>query len=181
MSDDNEDVPWDFEARNGTRFAVEPNGYTVQIGSPHNRIPINDLAEFMAEEARNEMARKVGIEGVYRSGEVYDVDLPSIRATALLREFLLEVKGHADEDFEDAVEELLEWSPEMHSEAMYPDEDDETYHPDHAEQLERVRREAPFFSEAYLYNLLGKQDARTLLALMRPIWEAAGIPRTQQP
>lgn len=31
---------------------------------------------------------------------------------------------------------------------------------------------APFFSEAYLYNLLGKEDARTLLALIRRL-EAA--------
>jgi hypothetical protein len=30
----------------------------------------------------------------------------------------------------------------------------------------------PFFSEAYLYNLLGKEDARTLLALMRRLCKA---------
>ena len=40
---------------------------------------------------------------------------------------------------------------------------------------------APFFSEVYLYNLLGKEEARTLLALMRPVWKKAGIPREQQP
>jgi len=39
----------------------------------------------------------------------------------------------------------------------------------------------PFFSEAYLYNLLGKEDARTLLCLMRPVWDAVGIPRMEQP
>ena len=40
---------------------------------------------------------------------------------------------------------------------------------------------APFFSESYLYNLLGKEEARTLLALMRPIWILAGIKREDQP
>ena len=39
----------------------------------------------------------------------------------------------------------------------------------------------PFFSETYLYNLLGKEDARTLLAFMRPVWEDAGIPSAEQP
>lgn len=179
MSDENE-VPWDFEARHGTRFKTEGDNYRVQINSPYHRVPITDLAEYMAEEAPDQMARKIGIDGVYKPGEVYDVDLPSIRATALLREFLLEVKGQADEDFEEAVEELLEWTPEMHSEAMYPDVADRVRRPGYVEEMEQVRQ-CPFFSEAYLYNLLGKQDARTLLALMRPIWEAAGIPRTEQP
>lgn len=41
--------------------------------------------------------------------------------------------------------------------------------------------DTPFFSEAYLYTLLGKEDARTLLALMRPVWEMLGIPRMDQP
>jgi hypothetical protein len=33
-------------------------------------------------------------------------------------------------------------------------------------------QKAPFFSEAYLYNLLGKEDARTLLAFYRRVVEA---------
>jgi len=33
--------------------------------------------------------------------------------------------------------------------------------------------EAPFFSEAYLYNLLGKEDARTLLKWWKQIEKAA--------
>lgn len=37
---------------------------------------------------------------------------------------------------------------------------------------------APFFSEAYLYNLLGKEDARTLLALMCQALESVGIELT---
>jgi len=33
---------------------------------------------------------------------------------------------------------------------------------------------APFLSEAYLYNVFGKEDARTLLALISRILEASG-------
>ena len=33
----------------------------------------------------------------------------------------------------------------------------------------------PFFSEAYLYNLIGKEDARTLLALMKKAFKSVGI------
>ena len=34
--------------------------------------------------------------------------------------------------------------------------------------------EVPFFSEAYLYETIGKEDARTILAFMKSIYEAAG-------
>lgn len=34
---------------------------------------------------------------------------------------------------------------------------------------------APFFSEAFLYNLLGKEDARTVLALMHTLLQAGGM------
>jgi hypothetical protein len=33
---------------------------------------------------------------------------------------------------------------------------------------------APFFSEAFLYNLLGKDDARTILSAMEKLFKAAG-------
>lgn len=33
----------------------------------------------------------------------------------------------------------------------------------------------PFFSEAYLYNLMGKEDARTIRALLCNLIKAAGI------
>jgi hypothetical protein len=36
---------------------------------------------------------------------------------------------------------------------------------------------APFMSEAFLYNLLGKEDARTLLALVNQFADAAGLDR----
>ncbi len=34
---------------------------------------------------------------------------------------------------------------------------------------------APFFSETYQYNLMGKEDGRTVLALVRYLIEAAGF------
>jgi hypothetical protein len=38
---------------------------------------------------------------------------------------------------------------------------------------------APFFSEAYLYNLLGKEDARTLIALTRQALISLGADSTE--
>ncbi len=35
--------------------------------------------------------------------------------------------------------------------------------------------EAPFFSEAYLYNLVGKEDARTILGRLNRLGEALGM------
>jgi hypothetical protein len=35
--------------------------------------------------------------------------------------------------------------------------------------------EAPFFSEAFLYNLLGKDEARSVLAIMRRLSKLAGV------
>lgn len=35
---------------------------------------------------------------------------------------------------------------------------------------------APLFSEAFLYNLLGKDDARSVLAIIRRLFVAAGVP-----
>ena len=57
---------------------------------------------------------------------------------------------------DEAVEELLAWTPsyvtECFKESPHYDEGDE---------------DAPFFTEAFLYNLLGKSDGRTLLRLLR--------------
>lgn len=67
------------------------------------------------------------------------------------------------------IKKLLEWTPEgfflekvskiVNGKGMYAAGDDET----------------PFFSEAYLYNLLGKEDARTLLALIEQAFSSIGI------
>lgn len=39
-------------------------------------------------------------------------------------------------------------------------------------RLRKKKSQTPFLSEAYLYELLGKEDARTLMALLRPLMEA---------
>lgn len=67
------------------------------------------------------------------------------------------------------IKNLLEWAPEggllkevskiVNGKGMYAEGDDET----------------PFFSEAYLYNLLGKEDARTLLCLIERAFASIGI------
>jgi hypothetical protein len=37
--------------------------------------------------------------------------------------------------------------------------------------------QAPFFSEAFLYNLLGKDEARSVLGIIRELCELAGVER----
>ena len=70
-------------------------------------------------------------------------------------------------DTDSAVKNLLEWKPNLRmfnmkdfKESGYYDKGDEN---------------APFFSEAFLYNLLGKEDARTLLSLLRKALGIRGI------
>ena len=41
--------------------------------------------------------------------------------------------------------------------------------------FEEGDEEATFFSEAFLYNLIGKEDARTVLGMIRGLLEAAGV------
>jgi hypothetical protein len=42
--------------------------------------------------------------------------------------------------------------------------------------IEGVEPKTPFFSEAWLYELLGKEDARTILCLLRQVKDAFGVP-----
>lgn len=79
-----------------------------------------------------------------------------------------------------AVEKLLEWTPEgvdlkKISKINYPSK----YFPkkEYGEICTNEDCKAPFFSEAYLYSLLGKEDARTLRALLRNALESLGIYR----
>lgn len=66
---------------------------------------------------------------------------------------------------DEALKKLLEWTPE------YFDVEQFKNNPDYEEGDEK----APFFSEAFLYILLGKEDARTLLSLMRRALGIKGI------
>lgn len=63
---------------------------------------------------------------------------------------------------EEAYKQLREWVPEQTNVAHFEE----------SGYYEKGDEDAPFFSEAYLYNLLGKDDARTLLYLIQ---EAFGM------
>lgn len=74
-------------------------------------------------------------------------------------------------NIEDAIEELLNFSI-----GHFPIMADS----DHA-GYEKGDEKAPFFSEAYLYNLMGKEEARTVLSYIRRLCDAVGIPKIDQP
>ncbi len=67
---------------------------------------------------------------------------------------------------EQSIKDLLEWTPEnkyiLDKNSNYYEKDDE---------------DAPFVSETYLYNLLGKEDARTFRALLKNVLEHLGVDR----
>lgn len=51
--------------------------------------------------------------------------------------------------------------------------------PEHIQTGEKINEDAPLFSEAYLYNTLGKQDARTVLALINHILDEFDMERRE--
>lgn len=76
-----------------------------------------------------------------------------------------------------ALRALLEWTPETRPipfQARYnPSNEGLAKHHWIVSQDELDEdAEAPFFSEAFLYNLLGKEDARSLLTRVRQLKEA---------
>lgn len=76
-----------------------------------------------------------------------------------------------------AVRKLDQWRPAEWGTKGYPL--DKVAAVTTAYPVEPDDKKAPFFSEAFLYPLLGKGDARTLLSIMRDIAEAAGLPRNK--
>lgn len=66
---------------------------------------------------------------------------------------------------DEALKKLLTWTPE------YFDVEQFKKNPHYEEGDEK----APFFSEAFLYILLGKEDARTLLSLMKRALGIKGV------
>ncbi len=60
---------------------------------------------------------------------------------------------------DEAVEKLLKWTPEYFEFKKSPLFDEGSY--------EEGDEDAPFFTETFLYNLLGKSDGRTLMRLLR--------------
>lgn len=93
------------------------------------------------------------------------------------------VQKHRGIDLEASARDVLDFTPEI-TPIQFTVEHNRYRNQIPEDELKGMLEQdatAPFFSEAYLYNLLGKMDARTLLAHMRPIWKAAGIPRREQP
>jgi len=80
-----------------------------------------------------------------------------------------------DAEVQASIKKLLEWTPE----GVDLEEISKINYPPNVWGKDRMFTngddKCPFFSEAYLYNLLGKQDGRTLLALMRQLCESLGI------
>jgi len=77
------------------------------------------------------------------------------------------------EEAKHCIRDLLSWTPEgvsleKISRLNYPVKD-------FGKVFAKGDDACPFFSEAYLYNLLGKEDARTLLALMRKLCRSLGV------
>ena len=70
-----------------------------------------------------------------------------------------------NQELEEAANALLELTIERVPVQFSPDN----------EMYEEDDEQAPFFSEAYLYNLLGKDDARSVLRVVREVLEAAGV------
>ncbi len=98
--------------------------------------------------------------------EIHDYETRREIERALINVVRL-VQRAQDRQFREAVRELGSWTPECVNEKVF-----NLQNPYYSQGDER----APFFSETYLYSLLGKEDARTLLALMRPVFRAAGWP-----
>ena len=73
----------------------------------------------------------------------------------------------------EVMKKLLEWTPE----SVPLEEISRVNYPVKVwgKVFGKEDEKQPFFSEAYLYNLLGKEDARTLLALMSQLCKSLGI------
>lgn len=86
------------------------------------------------------------------------------RYKRLFTELIKEIQVTSNRELIRAIKALKEWTPEFKSECF-----------DISNPFYKVGDEnSPFFSESFLYTLLGKGDARTLLSLMKPIWKLIG-------
>jgi hypothetical protein len=78
-----------------------------------------------------------------------------------------EVSHVCNANLREAITRLYEFQPEWHWNLKNILENQEGY--------SKGDENAPFFSEAVLYPLLGKEDARTVLALIGNIIRATGL------
>lgn len=72
--------------------------------------------------------------------------------------------GQSPDEAKRALAKLMEWSPERWPDGFRAK----------ANGAEKGDEKQPFFSEAYLYPLFGKDDARTILALLHAVQRALG-------
>lgn len=87
------------------------------------------------------------------------------KAERLFNDFIDEISKSEDKNLVEAITKLYNWIPKCVPDNFDSDNDFYTVGDE----------DAPFFSETYLYILLGKEDARTLLSYMRPIWKLANM------
>lgn len=85
----------------------------------------------------------------------------------------LEVGHQCGADLLTSFVKLMTWRPEENNPAEFIKK--QPYYEKGPEGENDGDEKAPLMTEAYLYNLLGKEDARTLLALVRRCAIAAGI------
>lgn len=74
-----------------------------------------------------------------------------------------------DHNWKVTLKDMANWTPEFPTDAFT---DDNPFYCGGDEN-------APFFSEAYLYPLLGKEDARTLLYFFRAVFREMGVNLTE--
>lgn len=96
------------------------------------------------------------------------------------------VTGALDPKLREALERLRDYTPEVSVELKDPPCSECGWEKsEHAKVGEAVADhefkpgpspEVPFFTESYLYDLMGKEDARTILALVRNVLRAVGLP-----
>lgn len=89
----------------------------------------------------------------------------------------MQVDHRCSANLGDAIKRLLMWRPEGGMPEVFHLNDQEAViaHAKKTKYFAEGDEKAPFFSEAFLYDLLGKEDARTFMALIHTIVAEAGI------
>lgn len=82
-----------------------------------------------------------------------------------------EITHRCNSDFQQTLKDLLKWRPEI----GFPKQPIGTLDTLADGSLEVDQPDMPFLTEAYLYPLLGKEDARTLLSLISTLAASQGI------
>lgn len=93
----------------------------------------------------------------------------SRRLTITCEDCKAEIDHRCNVDLLTAIVDLYAWGPE-HGMPAYMIREGKNTH-----MYSKGDEEAPFMSEAFLYTALGKEDARTLLALVNAVVAACGL------